>query len=352
MLRRPALKRMPDDERMEVRSNASSNAEACAEHVATLRALINEALPELVADAGPAVLYDPVRYVLDGGGKRLRPILLLLTAEAFNVETQRALPAALAVEVFHNFTLVHDDIMDHADERRGRPTVHLAWTPETAILTGDMLMALSYDLLTQVDTPHLATMLDAYHSMVERLCKGQALDKAFETEAETSVQDYMRMIDCKTGALLEAAFEIGGIIGGASPAERTALRKVGRRVGRAFQIQDDLLDLTADHESWGKQVGGDLMEGKKTFLLLRALERAEGDGYAWFERIVANNGVSAEAIPEARARMDALGVFDEARQAVEDYSEGAKEQLSMLPHNGLALDALRWLIDKMQARMH
>ena len=332
--------------------NAVPNAEACAEQVDTLRTLVNDALPELVADAGPDVLYDPVRYVLAGGGKRLRPILLLLTADAYGVDTKRALPAALAVEVFHNFTLVHDDIMDHADERRGRPTVHLEWDPETAILTGDMLMALSYDLLTQVETPHLVKLLDVYHSMVERLCKGQALDKAFEKQSETSVEDYMRMIDCKTGALLEAVFELGGIIGGAGPPERTALRKVGRRVGRAFQIQDDLLDLTADDDRWGKQVGGDLMEGKKTFLLLRALEQSEGDEHDWFARIVSNGGLPANEIPEARSRMRRLGIFDEAEAAVNEYSEGAKQQLTMLPRQRQATDTLHWLIDRMRARMH
>jgi geranylgeranyl diphosphate synthase type II len=331
--------------------NAAPHADACAEQVDSLRALVNNALTELVADARPEVLYDPVRYVLEGGGKRLRPVLLLLTAEAFGVDTKRALPAALAVEIFHNFTLVHDDIMDHADERRGRPTVHLKWDPETAILTGDMLMALSYDLLSQVETPHLVKLLDVYHAMVERLCKGQALDKAFEKQTETSVEDYMRMIDCKTGALLEAVFELGGLIGGARPPERTALRKVGRRVGRAFQIQDDLLDLTADDDRWGKQVGGDLMEGKKTYLLLRALERSESRDHAWFRRVVSNGGLPAEDIPEARSRMERLGIFDEAEAAVNEYTEGARDQLAILP-DSKAADTLHWLIDRMRARMH
>jgi len=337
---------------MNKRMNVAPDAEACAEQVGALRSLVNKALPELVADARPDVLYDPVRYVLDGGGKRLRPVLLLLTADAFGVGTQRALPAALAVEVFHNFTLVHDDIMDHADERRGRATVHLEWDQETAILTGDMLMALSYDLLTQVETPHLVKMLEAYHSMVERLCKGQALDKAFERTDNVSVDDYMRMIDCKTGALLEAVFELGGLVGGVEPSQRTALRKIGRRVGRAFQIQDDLLDLTADDARWGKQVGGDLMEGKKTFLLLRALEQSSGDEHDWFARIVDDGGLPAADIPEARSRMAALGIFDEAEAAVNEYTAGAKQQLNALAQDGQSIETLHWLIDRMRARMH
>lgn len=331
--------------------NAASDVETHAERVDALRALVNDALPEVVADARPDVLYDPVRYVLSEGGKRLRPVLLLLSAEAFGVDTDRALPAALAVEVFHNFTLVHDDIMDHADERRGRPTVHVRWDVGTAILTGDLLMALSYDLLSQVDTPHLAQMLEVYHVMVERLCKGQALDKAYETQPDTSVDDYLRMIDHKTGALLEAVFELGGIIGDATPEHRTALRKIGRRVGRAFQIQDDLLDLTADSDRWGKAVGGDLVEGKKTFLLLRTLECANGDDYAWFARILEEDGLPPADIPEARRRMERLGVFDEARAAVAAYTDGAQTQLASLP-DGAAVHTMRWLIDRMQARLH
>ena len=326
-----------------------------AQHVERLRAAVNRALPTLVVQREPAALYDPVRHVLESKGKRFRPLLLLLTAEAFGAETKKALPAALAVEVFHNFTLVHDDIMDHAAERRGRPTVHVKWDESTAILCGDLLLALSYDLLTHLGTrialDHVAAVMQAYYPMVGRLCEGQTLDKVFETQPDVLVKDYLHMIDRKTGALLETAMEIGGRVGGASEGHLRVLRQTGREVGRAFQIQDDLLDLTAADARWGKTIGGDLIEGKKTFLLLRALERAEGDEQAWFRRIVTEQGLPAAQVPEARERMERLGVLGEAREAVERHSAAALAGLDELPP-GAAVETLRWLIGQMQARLH
>jgi geranylgeranyl diphosphate synthase type II len=327
-----------------------SPAEAAADHVAALRARVDDALPGLVADREPAVLYEPVRHVLEGGGKRVRPTVLLLVAEAFGVRPERALPAALAVEVFHNFTLVHDDIMDEADERRGRPTVHVKWDTGTAILVGDLLMGLSYDLLGQVDGADTEALYDVYHPMVEQLCMGQALDASFEEESDVSVDAYLEMIDGKTAALLAAAFELGALLGGAPPADRRNVREAGRLVGRAFQVQDDLLDLTADGDEWGKAVGGDLVTGKKTFLTLRALERADGEEHDWFARLT-DGGLPPADVPEARDRMERLGVFSDARAAVERYTEEARDRLRVLP-DGRATDTLHWLLDEMEARSH
>jgi geranylgeranyl diphosphate synthase type II len=328
-----------------------SSTETEADRVATLRARVDEALPALVADREPAVLYDPVAYVLEGGGKRVRPTVLLLVAEALGSSVERALPAALAVEVFHNFTLVHDDIMDEADERRGRPTVHVKWDVGTAILTGDLLMGLSYDLLGQVDGANGDVLYEMYHPMVEQLCTGQALDASFEDQKDVSVEAYLDMIDGKTAALLSACFELGAAIAGASPPARRHLREAGRLVGRAFQVQDDLLDLTADGDQWGKAVGGDLVVGKKTFLTLRALERAEGSEYDWFARILTEGGLPRDEVPEARERMARLGVFDDARATVRRYTDDAREHLRVLPE-GPATDTLHWLIDEMEARSY
>jgi geranylgeranyl diphosphate synthase type II len=322
-----------------------------AAHVAGLRERVHAALAALETGAEPPELYEPVRYVLAGGGKRLRPVLLLLAAEIYGAEVARAMPAALAVEVFHNFTLVHDDIMDHAATRRGRPTVHERWDEGTAILCGDYLMALAYDLLARAEASRPAEVHRAFHRMVVRLCEGQALDKAFETRADLTVADYLDMIDRKTGALLEAVLDLGALVGDAPETDREILRAVGRNVGRAFQIQDDLLDLTAEHQDWGKVIGGDLVEGKKTYLLLRALERAEGDERAWFRRIVEGGGLSEGAVAEARARMERLGVLDDARAAVIRHSAASQERLQALPASP-ARDTLHWLIDRMQARLH
>ncbi len=321
------------------------------DRVSAHRDRIDTALATLVSDREPAVLYEPVQYVLEGGGKRVRPTMLLLVAEAFGASAERALPAALAVEVFHNFTLVHDDIMDGAEERRGRPTVHVRWDEGTAILVGDLMMGLSYDLLGRVEAEDDEALYDVYHPMVENLCRGQALDASFEAQEGVSVEAYLDMIDGKTAALLSAAFELGGVVGGAPPPARDALREAGRSVGRAFQIQDDLLDLTAETEAWGKAVGGDLVGGKKTFLTLRALERADGDEHDWFARIVTDGGLPPEDVPEARERMARLGVFSDAETAVSRYVTEAHESLSVLPE-GPPAEALRWLIDQMEDRRH
>jgi geranylgeranyl diphosphate synthase type II len=292
-----------------------------------------------------------VQYVLDGGGKRVRPTLLLLVAEAYGRSAETALPAALAVEVFHNFTLVHDDIMDEADERRGRPTVHVKWDVGTAILTGDLLMGLSYELLGQVEGVPDDALYEVYHPMVEKLCAGQALDASFEGKEDVSVDAYLDMIDGKTAALLSACFELGAVVGDAPAEHRDSLRTAGQLVGRAFQIQDDLLDLTADGDDWGKAVGGDLVTGKKTYLTLRALEQAEGAEYDWFARLIHEGGLPPSDVEEARERMSRLGVFDEARRAVQRYSDRARQHLDVLPQ-GQARGTLGWLIDKMEARSH
>ena len=327
----------------------SSTTERHAERVSQLRARLDEVLPSLVEGREPSSLYDAVEHVLRAGGKRVRPILLLLVAESYGSSVDRALPAALAVEVFHNFTLVHDDLMDDDEERRGGPTVHAKWDAGTAVLTGDFLMGLSYDLLGRVEGADLDALYSVYHPMVEALCAGQALDASFETDEAVSVEAYLDMIDRKTGALLAAAFELGGVVGGASDRDREQLQAAGRLVGRAFQIQDDLLDVTADDEAWGRGTGGDLVAGKKTFVTLRALERAEGAEYEWFARLVTNEGLPPEDVSEARERMEALGVFNEARDAVATYTERAHERLGTVPDTSAA-ETLHWLLDQMQAR--
>ncbi len=304
---------------------------------ARLRADVEAALAALDLPAEPASLYDPIRYALASGGKRLRPVSLLLAAEAFGEDEARtrALPAALAVEVFHNFTLVHDDIMDRAATRRGRPCVHVTWGEPEAILAGDLMHGLAARLIHETETPRGGRARALFDRMVVRLCEGQALDLAFETRSDVSVEAYLDMIDLKTGALLDLSLELGALVGGADDASLAAMRRAGHALGRAFQIQDDLLDLTADHADWGKAIGGDLVAGKRTFLLLRALERD-----AWFTQALA--GLDAADVPEARARMERLGVLSDAEAVVEACVADGLEALSVLP-DGAAAEALRAL---------
>ncbi len=314
------------------------------------RKRVDDRLSGLVTRSEPGDLYEPVQYVLAGGGKRLRPIIVLLAAEGFGVEAEVAMPAALAVEVFHNFTLVHDDIMDHSDERRGRATVHARWSEDVAILAGDYLMALSYRLLSESPAHLLPDLLSIFHEMVAQLCEGQTLDKAFESRHDVTVDDYFVMIDAKTGALLRTCLELGAILGSATEAERFAIREAGTLVGRAFQIQDDLLDVVAQDSRWGKPVGGDLIEGKRTYLLLRSLTLPEGEQRKWFQRIMDRNGLEPELVDEARSRMLKAGVIDEARSEVLRLTNIARDRLLSLP--GRSMVRIATLFDSMVSRQH
>ena len=309
------------------------------------------ALSLLDIGSEPALLYDPAKYILSSGGKRLRPVLLLLTAKAFGASIPAAMPAALAVEIFHNFTLVHDDIMDRADTRRGRATIHKKWDEATAILSGDYLMALSYELLSELPSDQLPEVYQAFQKMVRALCEGQAMDKAFEVRRDVTLDEYFEMIQRKTGALIQAVFEIGAIIGGASERERHQLSQAGYHIGRAFQIQDDLLDLTAENHKWGKKVGGDLIEGKKAYLLLKALSNASGDQLAFFQDVVSNDGLDERHIPLARQYMEECGVFNDAASEVITHTNQAMSSLEVLPEGENKL-AIIWLFQRMQQRVH
>lgn len=329
---------------------ASDQGLTSAQRIDALRSSIEASLTETLQDREPALMYDPIRYVLNGGGKRARPILLSLVAQAYGATEAEAMPAALAVEVFHNFTLVHDDIMDRSQTRRGREAVHVKWDEGTAILVGDLMLGLSYKLLTRAETADLRSAMEVYNRMVEELCVGQRLDTHFETSTDVRVDDYIRMIDGKTAALLSACFELGAVVGGAPDSDVLALADAGRYAGRAFQIQDDLLDLTADTEDWGKPVGGDLINGKRTFLTLRAIERAEADEKKWLARVL-DGGLPEHDVAEARDRMERIGVLDDARDAVSEYTQYAFDAMAVLPA-GPATDDLFTLLKRLQRRSH
>ncbi|WP_412067456.1 polyprenyl synthetase family protein [Rubrivirga sp. IMCC43871] len=295
-----------------------------------LAAEVDAALTALDLPAKPTGLYDPVRYVLAGGGKRIRPALVLLAAEAFGGDGARAaaLPAALGVEVFHNFTLVHDDIMDGSPTRRGRETVHERWDVPTAILAGDLMMGLAARLVVGTG-PRAGALAEAHYRTVARLCEGQSLDMGFETRDDVTVEAYLHMIDGKTGALLEHALEVGGLLGGADDHALGALRTAGRSFGRAFQIQDDLLDVTGG-PGWGKPVGADLTTGKRAFPVLAARDRAEAEDEPWLAAVFAG-GLPPDRVDHVRERLDALGVLAEASERVHQYTGDGRRALADLP---------------------
>ncbi|PWJ57022.1 geranylgeranyl diphosphate synthase type II [Dyadobacter jejuensis] len=224
----------------------------------------------------PTELYDPIEYIMSLGGKRFRPLLTILAASLYTDELEKALKPAMAVEVFHNFTLMHDDIMDQAPLRRGEQTVHEKWNANTAILSGDVMLIKAYELLIQVDDHKLRNVLERFNVTAAEVCEGQQLDMNFETRWDVTEAEYLEMIRLKTSVVLGMALELGGIIGGADAASKKALYLAGETMGIGFQLKDDLLDVYGDPSKFGKQVGGDIIANKKTFLLIEALARATG----------------------------------------------------------------------------
>lgn len=224
----------------------------------------------------PPELYDPIHYIMSLGGKRMRPLLTLMAAYLFTDDWQKAIQPALGVEVFHNFSLMHDDIMDQAPLRRGQPTVHEKWNHNIAILSGDVMLVNAYDLLLTIDSDKLKPALTRFSRTAAEVCEGQQLDMNFETRWDVTEAEYIEMIRLKTSVLLGYALELGGLIAGADGETTRHLYEGGVNIGIGFQLKDDLLDVYGDPAKFGKQVGGDILANKKTFLLIEALEQAKG----------------------------------------------------------------------------
>jgi geranylgeranyl diphosphate synthase type II len=245
------------------------------QELAEYSSLIERKLSELNFPANPENLYDPLKYFLKLGGKRLRPVFTLLAAEMYGQPREKSIHAALAVEVFHNFTLIHDDIMDQAPLRRNQETIQVKWNPNIAILSGDVLFVKAYQLLALQDEKHLKELLEVFNKTAIEVCEGQQMDMDFEVRNNVTVEEYIEMIRLKTSVLLGCALEFGAIIADASLQDRLNLYQFGQNIGIAFQIQDDILDLYADPDKFGKQVGGDVISNKKTLLNLKALELSD-----------------------------------------------------------------------------
>ena len=275
----------------------------------------------LSVDAAIPSLYEPIVYTLDGGGKRLRPVLTLMAAEALGADSASALNAALGIEVFHNFTLLHDDVMDRSDLRRGRPTVHARWDQNTAILSGDAMLTLATQLVAQVPDTALRPVLQAFNQGAMDVYEGQALDMDFERRDTVTIPEYIRMITLKTGALLATALKVGAIIGGADTERLEALYDFGTDLGIAFQIHDDYLDMYGNEERLGKPAGGDVPNNKQTYLLLTAFAHGGKEAAALRQAMHMERGERKLAI--FRRIYDDLGIADQCRQATVRYCNRA-----------------------------
>lgn len=312
---------------------------------------INKEILNLDWDREPYGLYEPIEYTLAAGGKRVRPQLAMIASQLFGGKDEEALPAALALEVFHNFTLLHDDVMDKADVRRGRPTVHVKWNENTAILSGDQMLIEAYKLLSGVPADKLPKVLQLFNKMATEICEGQQYDVDFESQEQVTIDEYLKMIRLKTSVLLANALQTGAYIAGADEQAQEALYQFGINIGLAFQIQDDILDVWGDPKTFGKAVGGDISCNKKTFVYLEAMrrgsERREGERLEeWYSQVLEDNTEKIAAVKEIFEQLDVRAACE---KVVEDYTQKALALLDQLPQNA-ATEQLRQLANKLTTR--
>lgn len=312
------------------------------------RIKIEKRIQRSVKDRKPESLYKPAAYILESGGKRLRPLLVLLSAKAVGGDYADAYNAAVAVELLHNFTLVHDDIMDNADKRRNRLTLHKKYDTSTAILVGDGLLSVAYEYLLKDCNGNTKAVLSAFTKGLLEVCNGQSIDKIFETTGNVSIFDYIDMIKKKTASLFETCCKIGSLLGGGDNKQVKALSNYGKNLGIAFQIQDDLLDIIGDEKQLGKTVGGDLVEGKKTYLFIKAFEKAEDKERKILFNLVRNKGISREQIPVFKEIYLKLGILDEARKDIRRFSVRALNSVRLLKENDRQI--FGWLTDSLIGR--
>jgi len=316
-----------------------------------LQVLIQKAVEKIDFPPYPAKLYEPISYILDLGGKRMRPALLLMACDLFDGDIEKAMPPALAIEVFHNFTLMHDDIMDKAPLRRGKTTVHERWNANTAILSGDVMLIEGYKLIMQVEDRLLRTILTIFNDTAVGVCEGQQLDMEFEDRDDVNIAEYIEMIRLKTAVVLGGALKIGALVGGADMKDADLLLQFGENLGLAFQLQDDILDVYGDPGKFGKQVGGDILSNKKTYLLIKALELADDKN-----KTELNNWLSlkeynaAEKVNRVTNIYNAANVRQHAETEMHNFADKAFKALDELALPAEKKEYLRNFADSLMVR--
>lgn len=301
-----------------------------------------------IGEMEPKALYAPVAYAMEAGGKRIRPTLLLMTAEAFGLDAEKAMPAALAMELFHNFTLLHDDVMDKSEMRRNRETVVNRYGASTAILSGDAMLGLAEEELLKVADDKYKRVAEVFVRMAKDVYAGQALDMEFETRSEVSVEEYVEMIRLKTGALLGACAEIGGILAGVDDKKAGLLRAYGENLGLAFQIEDDWLDTFGDATTFGKQIGGDINNNKKTYLLISGLH---GDAEPSKALRAAMELPEGETKVKAVSRIyEMMGLKEQGRKDALKYSAAALKAAKKTGLPEKELESFKYLVDRLSGR--
>ena len=299
----------------------------------------------------PKNLYDPIHYILGLGGKRMRPVLTLMSAEVFDADYKKALPAALAVEVFHNFSLIHDDIMDDAPLRRGNVTVHEKWDINTGILSGDAMLILAYQYFEKYEPAIFRELAKLFSKTALEVCEGQQWDVDFETRTDVSIPEYLKMIQYKTAVLVAAAMKMGAIIAETSEENANLIYDFGLNLGLAFQLQDDYLDAFGNPETFGKQVGGDIIENKKTYLYLKALEFASADqAQELAELFSVHPKDSSTKIAAVKEIFVASGAAQETKNAIQDFTFKAFDTLQNISIDNDKKEMLRTFGENLMGR--
>lgn len=295
---------------------------------------VNQALVHLSFDREPRGLYEPIRYVLSLGGKRIRPVLMLMTYSLYKKDIEACMPAALGLEIYHNFTLLHDDLMDKAEARRGKPCVHKMWNDNTAILSGDSMLVLAFQMMQQCPAAVLPQVMSLFTETALEIDEGQQMDMDFEQRLDVTEKEYIEMIRLKTSVLLACAMALGALQAGAKDEEVDLLHAFGEKLGLAFQLQDDLLDVYGDFASFGKRIGGDILENKKTFLLITALQMANPEQREELERWIKTEPKTPEQqqekIEAVTALYDAVGVKRATTHRINEFFHQARMLLEEL----------------------
>lgn len=320
--------------------------------ISQLQQILDKAINDYQYPDAPKELYEPVSYLMSLGGKRLRPALLLMATDLFQGNVENAIKPALAIEIFHNFTLMHDDIMDKAPLRRGKPTVHTKWNDAAAILSGDIMLIEAYKLIMNVDTEILPQVLKIFNDTATGVCEGQQIDMNFENRNNVQVDEYIEMIRLKTAVLLGGALQIGALTAKASPEDMINIYNFGENLGIAFQLQDDILDVYGEPEKFGKQIGGDIIANKKTFLLIKALEMAQGNTKIELDLLLKDTSISAqEKINKVTAIYDHLDIRNLAHNAMMHYANKGISALDRIHIANERKSILKEFADLLQIRV-
>ena len=325
------------------------NYKAMLRQLDSYRDYISNQLVNTQFPSNPTNLYEPARYVLDLGGKRMRPILSMMACELFSGKYEKATDAALGVEIFHNFTLIHDDIMDEAPLRRGKETVHKKWNTNVGLLSGDILMIESYKRLANYNAALLPQLLKLYNDTAIEVCQGQQMDMDFEERSDVSIEDYVEMIRLKTAVLLGCSLQLGALVGEASDENAKAIYNFGCNLGIAFQLQDDILDVYADQSKFGKQVGGDIIANKKTYLMLTALSDSSPDQLVRLKTLFTENDseIKVNGVKKIYSELNIRAKAEEQMNAYYDTAMSNLEAINISDEKKFPLKAIAmYLLDR------